>query len=71
MNELGENALCALDSESESVIGQRRILMIYAVGEAWERVSIHSLYNFACMRHYFKRIIPISFVVYTRKIPYY
>ena len=35
----GEEELLWPDGASESAVGQRRVLMIGAVGEPWERVS--------------------------------
>jgi len=34
-----EQALEALDDVTESAVGKRRIIMTWAVGAAWERVS--------------------------------
>jgi len=39
LEKMGEQALEALDDVTESAIGKRRIIMTWAVGAAWERVS--------------------------------
>ncbi|KAL0639302.1 hypothetical protein Q9L58_001763 [Maublancomyces gigas] len=39
MDHFGQEALDQFDTETESAIGQRRILMTKAVGEAWKRFS--------------------------------
>ena len=39
---MGEQALEAINDVTESAIGKRRIIMTWAVGAAWERVSYHN-----------------------------
>ena len=42
MKTMGQQALEAIDDVTESAIGKRRIIMTWAVGATWERVSYHN-----------------------------
>ena len=45
IDDLGEEALLWLDDALEPAVGRREVLMIRAVGEAWERVSAMITYT--------------------------